>query len=298
MIPLFVKSEADLNNTCYESLTSSYDSSYCQAQIRNLPYEGWTPSLVAWPINSSQVSLCLKFALKHNLCVMVAGTGHDFMNRHSCKNGIFIRTTFLKNIEWDLTDTKGYGNPDGNVKFGAGIVFSEAHQSAATMDRVISSGWASTVGVVGWSIGGGHGPFAPSLGLGVDNILEIQMVDAKGNQIIVNSTSNSDLFWAIRGGGGSTWGIVTAITYKAHKIPVGGFVQEVLSWNGTFCLDGQANLTLLFDRYVNWSLSLNQSWGGLAFFTPSVSTEVGQCGGTWKVDLIYNYVGSNADSGF
>ncbi len=57
---------------------------------------------------------------------MIAGTGHDFLNRHSCNDGIFIRTALLKDIEWDLEDKKGFGNPDGSVRFGAGIVFSEA----------------------------------------------------------------------------------------------------------------------------------------------------------------------------
>jgi hypothetical protein len=59
---------------------------------------------------------------------MVAGTGHDFLNRHTCENGFFIRTTLLKDIEWDLNNTKGFlHSKEGNVKFGAGIVFSEAH---------------------------------------------------------------------------------------------------------------------------------------------------------------------------
>lgn len=118
---------------------------------------------------------------------MVASTGHDFINRHSCQDGFFIRTALLKNIEWDLTDQKGFGHPNGNVKFGAGIVFSEAHKSAADKKRVISSGWASTVGIVGWSIGGGHGPFAPNFGVGVDNILEVDIVTGKGEMITANA---------------------------------------------------------------------------------------------------------------
>jgi len=199
---------------------------------------------------------------------MVAGTGHDFMNRHSCENGIFIRTTFLKDIEWDLNDTKKLGAPDGSVKFGAGVVFSEAHNSSANNNRVISSGWASTVGVVGWAIGGGHGPLAPGLGLGVDNILEVDIVLADGSLNTVNANNKPGLFWAIRGGGGSTWGIITAITYKAHKIPAGGFAAQTLSWNGTFCPDGKKDLVDLFNRYTSFSLQLNKTWAGLAFFTP------------------------------
>ena len=221
---------------------------------------------------------------------MVAGTGHDFMNRHSCKDGIFIRTTFLKDIVWDLNDTKKLGAPDGSVKFGAGVVFSEAHNSSAKMNRIISSGWASTVGVVGWAIGGGHGPLAPALGLGVDNILEVDMILANGTSITINANTNTDLFWAIRGGGGSTWGVITAITYKAHKIPAQGFTVQTLSWNSTFCQDGKANLSDLFDRFTEWSTSLNQSWGGLAFFTPAYYAG-SPCSGTWRADLIYIYQG-------
>jgi len=142
---------------------------------------------VVWPTNSSQVQKCLKFANDHNICVMVASTGHEILNRHSCKDGILIKTTLIKGIEWDLSDKKGFGHPQGNVKFGAGIVFSEAHSSAANNNRVISSGWASTVGVVGWSIGGGFGPFAPSFGLGADNILEADIIIANGTELTVNA---------------------------------------------------------------------------------------------------------------
>lgn len=67
----------------------------------------------------------------HNLCVSVAGTGHDFLNRHSCKDGVFIRMSLFKNISWDLSDSRGLGNADGNVKLGSGLVWSEVHQSAA-----------------------------------------------------------------------------------------------------------------------------------------------------------------------
>lgn len=87
------------------------------------------------------------------------------------------------------------------------------------MDRFIVSGWASTVGVIGWSIGGGHGPFSPGKGTGVDNILEATLVTPHGELLTVNSTSNTDLFWAIRGGGGSAWGIFVSITFRLHKIP-------------------------------------------------------------------------------
>lgn len=172
------------------------------------------------------------------MCIMVAGTGHEFNNRHSCQDGLFIRMALMKEVEFDLEDKKGFGHPDGSVKFGAGFVFSEAHKLAADQKRFITSGWATTVGVVGWSIGGGHGPMAPSKGLGVDNLLEVELVTADGILIRANSTHYSDLYWALRGGGGSSWGVITAITTRVHKIPDGGFSVWTGIWNGTMCDEG------------------------------------------------------------
>lgn len=192
-----------------------------------------------FPVNASQVQTAVRFANKHNLCVMVAGTGHDFINRHSCNDGIFIRTSLMKDITWDLNDSKGFNNSDGNVKLGAGLTWSEAHKSAADNSRVVTSGWANTVGVVGWSIGGGHGPLSTGNGLGVDNILEVDVVLSDGSLVTANSKQNSDLLWAIRGGGGSSWGVITAITVKARRIPTGGFTVWEASWKGNMCNQSQ-----------------------------------------------------------
>lgn len=180
---------------------------------------------------------------------MVAGTGHDFEQRHSCKDGFFIRTSLLKEITFDLTDSKKFGHPDGNVRLGAGIVWSEAHSAAANNSRVVSSGWATTVGVIGWSIGGGHGPMAPALGIGVDNILEVDIVLNDGSLITANSVLNPDLYWALRGGGGSNWGVITSITVKVHKIPTGGFTIWTYNYAGTFCNYSMTSLYSIIDTH-------------------------------------------------
>jgi ribonuclease T2 len=171
---VYVRGASDLNNTCFTTNSSGvlYYNNFCFASVRNVPYNEWSPSIVVWPINSTQVQIALRFANTHNLCVMVAGTGHDYLNRHSCKDGVFIRTSLLKNISWDLTDSRGLGNPDGNVKLGAGLVWGEVQQSAAANNRFVVTGWDTTVGVVGWTLGGGHGYMTPGYGLGVDNLLE------------------------------------------------------------------------------------------------------------------------------
>jgi ribonuclease T2 len=174
--PVYV-AEAGAKPNCY---SGKLGNEFCKQSTRNLPKAGWQPSIIAWPLNQEHVQTLLAFATLHNLCVSVAGTGHDYVNRHTCHQGIFIRMSLFKNIEWDLSDKFGWA--DGSVKLGAGIVLSEAHESGARQSppRFIASGWAQTVGVVGWSIGGGHGPFGVSKGFGADNLLEVELVLANG----------------------------------------------------------------------------------------------------------------------
>jgi ribonuclease T2 len=134
-----------------------------------------------------------------------------------------------------LNDNFGFGWADGNIKLGSGLVWQEVQKVASENQRMVVTGWSATVGVIGWSIGGGHGPLVPSRGLGVDNILEIELVNSKGELIVCNKEKNSDLFKALRGGGGSTWGVITSITVRLHKIPEGGLVIAQASWTGNYC---------------------------------------------------------------
>ena len=121
--------------------------------------------------------------------------------------------------------------------FGAGVQWFEAYEAAKQHNRVIVGGISArgSVGAAGgWLAGGGHSAIAPSYGLGalnfaettkshshdgfvgVDNVLEITIVTADGNHVVANPYRNEDLFWALRGGGGGTWGVVTSVTYKTH----------------------------------------------------------------------------------
>lgn len=140
---------------------------------------------------------------------------------------------------------------------------------------------------------------APSRGLGVDNILEVELVTAEGNLIRANSTHHSDLYWALRGGGGSNWGVITAITMRLHKIPSGGFTVWTGMWAGTMCDEGLQNMTKLIEIYNKWALTLNNKWGGLAFFIPSQNKDnTTTCESTWKAIVIYIYQGSQNNASF
>jgi len=124
------------------------------------------------------------------------------------------------------------------------------HEMAAENNRVVISGHAANVGIVGWSLGGGHSQLSPLHGLGVDQLLEIEMVGADGSVIIANENGtdvyngfnhqyveNADLFWALRGGGGGTWGILTSMTIKVHypgrnNCKSNCYTQWQITWKG------------------------------------------------------------------
>ena len=144
----------------------------------------------------------------------------------------------------------------------AGVQWFEAYQAAKQHNRIIVGGISAggSVGAAGgWLAGGGHSLLAPNYGLGtpnsseiigpcshctftgVDNVLEITIVTADGNHVIANAYNNQDLFWALRGGGGGTWGVVTSVTYRTH--PSTPFSAAFLSFNSTNANSTQNLLT-------------------------------------------------------
>ncbi|KAK2751088.1 hypothetical protein FQN57_000163 [Myotisia sp. PD_48] len=164
----------------------------------------------------------VKFATKHNLRLVIRNTGHDFLGRSSAPDSLQISTSFLNSINFhdDFTaqgagrGTRGHG---AAVTVGAGVQFKDLYAAAGMQKLSVVGGFASTVGVAGGYIqGGGHSMLGPWKGMAVDHALEFKVVTAKGLHVIANQYQNSDLFWALRGGGGGTFGVVTSVTLKAH----------------------------------------------------------------------------------
>jgi FAD/FMN-containing dehydrogenase len=130
------------------------------------------------------------------------------------------------------------------LTLGAGVQWRGAYEAARANNRFVVGGLSveASVGAAGgWVLGGGHSAFSARHGLGkhsmsfathdslpsytgVDNVLQFTVVTADGQPRIVNSYNNADLFWAMRGGGGGTFGVVTSVTYKTHDlVPLSAF---------------------------------------------------------------------------
>lgn len=136
------------------------------------------------------------------------------------------------------------------LTLGSGIMDGEAFEFAAEHNAVVVGGTDSTVGLVGWGGAGGHGYLTGAYGMGADNFLEATIVLSNGETIIANEYQNEDVFWAIRGGGAGTWGVITSVTVKAYPMPNTTFVSVSLSArNGTTAKQWYKEVAHVFADY-------------------------------------------------
>jgi hypothetical protein len=114
--------------------------------------------------------------------------------------------------DWDDQFYKGKA-----IKMGAGVLARDAVSFSGAQKLLVLAGQCPSVGVAGGYIqGGGHSPLSSKYGLAADQALEYEVVDAKGNLLVANRANNTDLFWALSGGGGGSYGVVLSATVKAH----------------------------------------------------------------------------------
>lgn len=175
--------------------------------------------------NSLQVSLTIAFARLFNIRLVVKNTGHDMLGRSEGSFGLEI---WLRHLRNGITFQKTYKSSTGCNKSGwKGSAFKIAGaytwgdvyaQAKAQNVIVVGGGTPSVAAMGGWAQGGGHGPASRQFGLGADQVLEMDVVLATGQVVTANACQNSDLFFALRGGGGGTYGVVVSMTVKAHPM--------------------------------------------------------------------------------
>lgn len=208
------------------------------------------------------------FARAHNLRLVIRNTGHDFMGRSTAFGSLVINTHSFKETHF----TKAYDGPGsyrgGAVTVGAGIQVRELYRLANKQDPpvVVVGGECPTVGVAGGYIqGGGHGPMASFYGMAADNALQFEIVSASGQFVVANEIENPDLFWALKGGGPSTFGVVLSATLKTFpEVPTAGIILNInathttdaeLFWTGVAAFHNQAPTFVEHGMFVYYVLS-------------------------------------------
>lgn len=190
----------------------------------NIPIIGVDARTVA------DVQAAVGFVSKHDLRLVVKNTGHDYLGRSTARGAFMLWTHNLKNITYDDIFVPSGAPPNSQTykafTLGAGVQWYEAYAAANDRKRVLVGGVSvgGSVGASGgWIQGGGHSILSSRYGLGVDNVIQFTVVLATGQYVTANEYQNQDLFWALRGGGGGTYGIVLSVTYRTYDVlPVTG----------------------------------------------------------------------------
>lgn len=164
--------------------------------------------------STADFQAAIRFVKDHNIRLVIRNTGHDYLGKSTGAHSLSVWTHYMKSIQLLQYSSPGYTGPA--LKVGAGVETLEAYKFAASHGLVVIGGNCPTVGLAGgFTQGGGHGPLASKYGLSADQVLEWEVVTGTGEIITATATQNEDLFWALRGGGGSTFGIVSSLTVKA-----------------------------------------------------------------------------------
>src|SRR5215470_2335598 len=167
------------------------------------------PRLIARCSDVADVIAAVKFSREHKLPISVRSGGHNAAGLGVCDDGLVID---LSQIRYVRVDPK-----KRTVLAGGGAVWGDVDHATHAFGLAVPAGIISTTGVGGLTLGGGIGHLTRQCGLTIDNLLAVDVVLADGRFVTANSNENSDLFWAVRGGGGN-FGVVTSFLFKAHPI--------------------------------------------------------------------------------
>ncbi len=195
-----------------------------------------TPYLAVMPVSDDDIVATVTFAAAHDFPVGVMGSGHG--QPVPCAGGILINTSLMRGVEIDPETRTARVEP--GAKWADVIPMAQQHGLAPL------NGSSSDVGVVGYTLGGGHGWMTRKYGRVADCIVAAELVTATGEQIRVTEASHPELLWALRGGSGN-FGVITALEFGLVS------VTEVYGGAVMYPLDEAASVLRAFSA---WSPSL------------------------------------------
>jgi FAD/FMN-containing dehydrogenase len=190
-------------------------------------FNAWTAVASPYAVrarNTKDIVEAINFARQHKIKIVVKGTGHDYLGRNCAPDSLLVWTHEMRNINVHDAFVPA-GAPEGTkpvhaMTLEAGTRWLEAYQAATKAGRYVQGGGCTSVGACGgFTFGSGFGSFSKMFGTGSGGILEAEVVTADGQVRLVNEYQEPDLYFAIRGGGGGTFGIVSRVTLLSHPIP-------------------------------------------------------------------------------
>ncbi|KAG4032586.1 hypothetical protein MFRU_006g00560 [Monilinia fructicola] len=175
-------------------------------------------SYVDFAVNVSKpedIISAIQFAKTHNIRFVIRNTGHDYLGKSTGAGALAVWTHHLKDISFSDWSSDYYTGKAMTI--GAGTQGFEALEAANAAGFVTVGGECPTVGVAGgYTQGGGHSALSSNFGLGADQTLSWEVVTAGGELVTASRTQNTDLYWALSGGGGGTYGVVVSLTVRVY----------------------------------------------------------------------------------
>jgi hypothetical protein len=199
----------DLAAAVHGSLILPGDPEYDQARAVYNAMIDKRPAAIARCRDAADVITCVRFAREHGVEIAVRGGGHSVA-------GLGVRDDALV-IDLSLLRSTTVSPQNHTVRADAGCTLADVDHATAAFGMAVPFGILGSTGVAGLTLGGGVGYLSRRFGLTVDNLLAADVVLADGTFVTASENSHTDLFWALRGGGGN-FGIVTSFTFRCHDI--------------------------------------------------------------------------------
>ncbi|HEY5070820.1 MAG TPA: FAD-binding oxidoreductase [Caulobacteraceae bacterium] len=221
----------------------------------------------------SDVVAAVDFARAHHLRLVVKGGGHSYQGTSNAADSLLVWTRAMSSITlhdgFVGTGCSGSQRPAPAVTVEAGAVWMDVYDAVTTTaGRYVQGGGCATVGVAGLVQSGGFGSFSRRFGTAAASLIEAEIVTADGALRRVNACRNVDLFWALKGGGGGSLGVVTKLTLRTHDLPdrLGGLGATIKAAN-------DAAFHELIARFVGFYAEnlFNPHWGEQASVRPDNS---------------------------
>ena len=270
--------QAPSNRTSCQEVMKNLDNPYYIGDQPGLTQTlGWAHAWTSKPSvyavaarNADDIAAAVNFARENRLRLVVKGGGHSYQGTSNASDSLLVWTRHMNDIimhEAFVPQNCGEDHaPQPAVTLGAGTIWNHAYDAVTTKGGgYVQGGGCTTVGVAGLIQSGGFGSFSKHYGLAAAGLLEAEVVTADGKVRVANACTNPDLFWALKGGGGGTFGAVSKVTLRVRDLPefFGGAIFTVKASSD----DAFRRLLRQFVSFYREQL-FNDHWGEQAHVNP------------------------------